>query len=123
MNQSWPEEIDRLAGGKALDWSGPYQVDACGSSASGATVFCVASQRLPSGDSDADAVTFGHFVFYDINDRAASVNADGTYSILPNVLNHEMVHVNQWEQYGDAFVEQYATDKRRLENEAYVVGP
>ena len=63
------------------------------------------------------------FVFYDINDRAASVNADGTYSILPNVLNHEMVHVNQWEQYGDAFVEQYATDKRRWENEAYLVGP
>ena len=123
VNQSWPEEIDKLAGGKGLDWSGPYQVDACGSSAAGATIFCVASQRLPSGDAGADAVTYGHFIFYDINDTAAAVNVDGTYSIKPGFLAHEMVHVAQWEQNGDAFVELYLQNAGAWEAEAYLVGP
>lgn len=33
VNQSWPEEIDQLAGGELLVWSGPYQIDPCGTSA------------------------------------------------------------------------------------------
>jgi len=86
-------------------------------------VVCVASRRLPSGDAGADAVTYGHFIFYDVNDSAAAFNADGTYSIKPAFLAHEMVHVAQWEQNGDAFVERYLLNRGAWEAEAYVVGP
>ena len=123
VNQNWPEEFDQLAATRLLAWSGPHQVDACGTAATRATVFCVASQRLPSGDPDADAVTYGHFVFYDINESGAVVNPDGTYSIKTNYLAHEMVHVAQYEIFGDAFFEHYAVGSSSLEDEAYLVGP
>lgn len=123
VNQSDPEEIDRLAAGEMLDWVGPYQVDACGSSSGGATVFCVASQRIASADPGADAVTYGHFIFYDVDEDAAVRAADGSYSIDPDFLVHELVHVSQWEANGDAFVERYLPNPGPWEAEAYLMGP
>lgn len=68
-------------------------------------------------------MTYGHFVFYDVDGTAAVQGTDGSYSINQSYLAHELVHVGQWETYGDAFVEHYVTNNGALEDEAYLVGP
>lgn len=63
----------------------------CATSYRGIAVHCVENVRtLPSADANAYAVTYGHWVFC-----KGVCNA--------RTLVHEMVHVGQWETYGDLF--------------------
>jgi hypothetical protein len=87
----------------------------CANSRSGAAVFCVEQVvNLPTPSPDAQAVTYGHYIF-----------CDGTCTAL---LSHELVHVEEWEPYGDRFAVLYALDlakgngshcSNRYEREAY----
>lgn len=49
-------------------WAGVQQVDAYGTSPSGATVYCAAVTRLPTRDPDAGALTLGHFILFAAGD-------------------------------------------------------
>jgi hypothetical protein len=71
---------------------------ACGSSSGGFAIYCVngADEIVPDG---ADAFTLGHFVF------CAVVCEPGS-----DLVAHELVHVEQFEEYGDAFLALYAKE-------------
>lgn len=114
--------VDAVAAESLLIWAGPYQVDACGTSAEGATIFSAAVERLPTFE-PASAVTYGHFILYDVDSSWATADADGTYSLDERLVRHEMVHVHQWEVGGDGFALYYLFDGGQFESEAYSVGP
>jgi hypothetical protein len=66
----------------------------CATSPLGFPVHCVEGVAiLPSADPNAYAVTYGHYVF-------CKGGCGG-------VLGHELVHVHQFEYYGDAFGPMY----------------
>lgn len=87
----------------------------CGRSARGVAITCVESvTNLPSANPDAGAVTLGHYIF--------------CRSSCDSLLAHELVHVAQWERYGDRFATMYAAEAslngvncgNRFESEAYL---
>jgi hypothetical protein len=72
----------------------------CATSGSGAQVYCVENaSRLPAADPGAGAVTYGHYVF-------CTMSCD-------RLLAHELVHVGQFEQYGDKFAALYLAEAAR----------
>ena len=63
-------------------------------------MFCIENvNRLPAADPGAFAVTYGHYIFC-----RASCNPR---------LAHELVHVGQFEQYGDKFAALYLAEAAR----------
>lgn len=79
-------------------------------------------------NADALAYTQGHYVFCKAKENCGSPS-DLRY---PNQLAHELVHVRQWETYGDAFAGMYLGEEARgnsgqcknpYEREAYDVAP
>lgn len=69
----------------------------CATSGGGTQVYCVENvDRLPSGDQGAAAVTYGHYIFC-----RTSCN---------DLLTHELVHVAQFEEYGDRFAALYLAE-------------
>ncbi|MCA1832856.1 MAG: hypothetical protein LC750_09050 [Actinobacteria bacterium] len=94
-----PINIDRIANHFLVHWSGGT-VRTCGTSGSGRTVVCVEDvRRLPSADSGSDAVTYGHYIF--------------CYGSCNLRYAHEIVHVGQWERYGDYFGIRYLREARK----------
>lgn len=71
----------------------------CGTSGEGTPVLCVegAAKAVPE---DADAFTLGHVLF------CKTVCEDG-------LLDHELVHVEQFEKYGDSFVLRYIAESAK----------
>ena len=70
----------------------------CATSQLGIPVHCVEHLNIqPSGSPTADGTTYAHWIFC----REACVG---------NLLVHEMVHVGQFEQYGDAFGPMYLAE-------------
>jgi len=89
-----PGLIDQFARDELVEYARGTAVYTCGTSASGASVTCVDSQRIPSMQT-ADAVTFGHYIF--CQDQCDS----------DLLLAHELVHVRQYEVNGDSMAMSY----------------
>jgi hypothetical protein len=89
-----PDQIDAFAAGDLIDFVHATAVYGCGTSAGGATVTCVDSQRLPTFSSGMSRVTYGHYVFCEGQCEAGR-------------LPHEFVHVRQFEVNGDAMALSY----------------
>ena len=113
--EAGPDKIDAIARDELIEWSHATAVYGCGTSASGASITCVDSQRIPSRQA-ADAVTIGHYVF--CQDRCED----------DLLLAHEFVHVRQFEINGDQqavnYIARFAIDGYRgnsYEQEAYNV--
>ncbi len=113
VNSKGPNITDNLARNRLVANSGGV-VTECARSKSGQPVFCVQNvKRLPSADPGAGAVTYGHFIF-----------CGGSCDSL---LAHELVHVGQWEKYGDKFGIKYLIEaakrgtgcRNKYEREAY----
>jgi hypothetical protein len=94
--------------GEVLVWAGAISYESCGTSGSGATVYCVATSRLPARESGPDAMTLGSFILYDITEPNTNyLQPDGSYSLVnsrPELLAHELGHVSQWDQFGSDFM-------------------
>jgi RHS repeat-associated protein len=89
-----PEKVDAFASGELIDFVHATAVYGCGTSAGGAAVMCVDSQRLPTFSSDMNRVTYGHYIFCEGRCESAR-------------LPHEFVHVRQFEVNGDAMALSY----------------
>ena len=89
-----PEKVDAFASGELIDFVHATAVYGCRTSAGGATVMCVDSQRLPTFSSGMNRVTYGHYIFCEGRCEAAR-------------LPHEFVHVRQFEVNGDAMALSY----------------
>jgi len=107
-----PDQIDAFAEGELIDFVHATAIYGCGTSAGGATVICVDSQRLPTFDSDMNRVTYGHYIFCEGHCEAAR-------------LPHEFVHVRQFEDTGDAmgidYLVQYVWSGFSYESNPYEV--
>jgi len=111
-----PYLTDLAAGTYLRAWTGG-QTRACGTSGSGRVVYCVEFiDRLPSASAVANAVTYGHYIF-----------CKGSCA---GVIVHELVHVGQWEAYGDFFGAMYLAEAaahgtgcdNKFERPAYAAG-
>ncbi|MGB2758236.1 MAG: hypothetical protein WBD02_11320, partial [Acidimicrobiia bacterium] len=91
-----PDEMDAFAGSTLVPWSHPTDITWCGSSSKGKPIYCVSAGRLPSAQA-AGAVTFGHYVFCNGPCKSSFPEDDAAS------MQHEMVHVRQWEDHGDDF--------------------
>ena len=94
--------------------AGVKQVDACGVSDSGVTVYCAAVTRLPSRKESTGAMTLGHFILYDVTSPDSPYTTSDAFSFPktdPGLFQHEFGgHVAQWEENGSGFLWTILTD-------------
>lgn len=108
------------------------RISDCAKSGGGRPVWCVSPAiTVPPGETVA--VTVGHFIFCEADKNCTNQDRVG-------FLDHEVVHVDQWEEFGDAFhllypiasvravAESFRTGERydcvhAYEGPAYKVGP
>jgi RHS repeat-associated protein len=92
----------------------------CGTSVRGIPIICVFYSLVTGEVQDTDGFTMGHFVFCRVD---CEINRDmGT-----RLLDHEFIHVDQFERWGDGFLPMYLAEAvtggrqcgNRFEREAY----
>lgn len=105
----------------AIDVQIGARIERCGTSSLFQPVYCVSPAVSVSRFNFTDGITIGHFIF------CAEAHCQG-FKPPSVLLQHELVHVDQYERYGDAFFLKYVQELpggRRcgnaLEAEAYII--
>jgi len=124
--------MDLLALDVLLPWADVQTATTCGGDSS-SPIYCVGVTRLPSLDSDADAMMVGNFMLLDVTSGSRDIvlDSNGNWVATDNLAAHELTH--KWRAHSSSrddglgiddrsWYKNYPFEWEAEENCAYQVG-